>query len=44
MAPVLGRVALEAPRAQFGSAEELISFMEHVAHPDGLPGLQEPVQ
>jgi simple sugar transport system ATP-binding protein len=39
-----GRVALEASRAQFGSAEDLIGFMEHVAHPDGLPGLKEPVQ
>ena len=39
-----GRVALEAPRTQFGAAEELIGFMEHVAHPDGLPGLKEPVQ
>jgi simple sugar transport system ATP-binding protein len=38
-----GRVALEAPRARFASAEELIDFMEHIAHPDGLPELKEPV-
>lgn len=37
-----GRVALEAPRERFTSAEELIGYMEHVAHPDSLPGLREP--
>jgi simple sugar transport system ATP-binding protein len=37
-----GRVALEAPRERFASAEELIGYMERLAHPDGLPGLKEP--
>src|SRR5687767_5218411 len=39
-----GKVALEAPRDRFASAEELIGFMEHLAHPDGLPGLKETAQ
>ena len=30
-----GRVALEATKAEAGSAERLIAFMEHVAHPTG---------
>ena len=30
-----GRVALETTKAEIGSAEELINFMEDVAHPDG---------
>ena len=33
-----GTVALEAPRDKFASAEDLISFMEQLAHPGGLPG------
>ena len=37
-----GRVALEAPKSRFATAEELIGYMEHLAHPDGLPGLKEP--
>ena len=39
-----GRVALEAPKDRFASAEELIGYMEHLAHPDGLPGLREAAQ
>ena len=39
-----GRVALEAPHAKFATAEELIGFMERVAHPQGPPDLHEPVQ
>jgi simple sugar transport system ATP-binding protein len=31
-----GRVALETTKAEVGSAEKLIAFMEHVAHPDGV--------
>jgi simple sugar transport system ATP-binding protein len=30
-----GRVALEAGKADVGSAERLIAFMEHIAHPAG---------
>jgi simple sugar transport system ATP-binding protein len=30
-----GRVALEAGKAEIGSAERLIAFMEHIAHPAG---------
>jgi simple sugar transport system ATP-binding protein len=30
-----GRVALEASKAEVGSAERLISFMEYIAHPAG---------
>lgn len=30
-----GRVALEADKAEVGSAERLIAFMEHIAHPAG---------
>ncbi len=36
-----GKVALTADRSQVKSAEELINFMEDVAHPGGLPGLHE---
>lgn len=36
-----GKVALTTDRSQVKSAEELINFMEDVAHPGGLPGLQE---
>ena len=39
-----GRVALEAPKDRFASAEELINYMERLAHPDGLPGLRETAQ
>ena len=35
-----GRVALETPKAEFASAEKLIGFMEHLAHPDGLSALR----
>ena len=31
-----GRVALEATKAEVGSAEKQIKFMEHVAHPTGV--------
>jgi simple sugar transport system ATP-binding protein len=34
-----GRVALEATKAEIGSAERLIAFMEHVAHPTGAAPL-----
>jgi simple sugar transport system ATP-binding protein len=30
-----GRVALEATKEQVGTAERLIAFMEHIAHPSG---------
>ncbi len=30
-----GRVALETTKAETGSAEKLVSFMERIAHPDG---------
>jgi simple sugar transport system ATP-binding protein len=36
-----GKVALTADRSQVKSAEDLINFMEDVAHPGGLPGLHE---
>ena len=36
-----GTVALEAPRDKFASAEDLIGFMEQLAHPGGLPNLKE---
>jgi simple sugar transport system ATP-binding protein len=39
-----GRVALESPKDRFASAEELINYMEQLAHPDGLPGLRETAQ
>ena len=35
-----GVVALEADRSRFHSAEQLINFMEEVAHPGGAPGLR----
>ncbi|TPL95585.1 ATP-binding cassette domain-containing protein [Mesorhizobium sp. B2-3-12] len=38
-----GKVALAADRSQVKSAEDLINFMEDVAHPGGLPGLHEAV-
>jgi simple sugar transport system ATP-binding protein len=31
-----GRVALSATKAEMDSAEKLIDFMEHVAHPQGV--------
>src|SRR5271156_405107 len=31
-----GRVALQATKAQVGTAERLIAFMEKLAHPDGI--------
>jgi simple sugar transport system ATP-binding protein len=34
-----GKVALTADRTEVKSAEDLINFMEDVAHPGGLPGL-----
>ena len=34
-----GKVALAADRSEVKSAEDLINFMEDVAHPGGLPGL-----
>ncbi len=36
-----GKVALTADRTEVKWAEELINFMEDVAHPGGLPGLHE---
>jgi simple sugar transport system ATP-binding protein len=36
-----GKVALTTDRSQVKSAEELINFMEDVAHPGGLAGLHE---
>ena len=36
-----GRVALEITKAEVGSAERLIGFMEHVAHPTGANPLAE---
>jgi simple sugar transport system ATP-binding protein len=36
-----GKVALAADRSEVKSAEQLISFMEDVAHPGGLPGLRD---
>ncbi|GLS41422.1 sugar ABC transporter ATPase [Mesorhizobium tianshanense] len=36
-----GKVALTADRSQVKSAEDLINFMEDVAHPGGLPGLHD---
>ncbi|MBW8907445.1 MAG: sugar ABC transporter ATP-binding protein, partial [Mesorhizobium sp.] len=36
-----GKVALTTDRSQMKSAEELINFMEDVAHPGGLAGLHE---
>ncbi|TJW83392.1 MAG: sugar ABC transporter ATP-binding protein, partial [Mesorhizobium sp.] len=36
-----GKVALAADRSEVKSAEDLINFMEDVAHPGGLPGLHE---
>ncbi|MCA0046669.1 ATP-binding cassette domain-containing protein [Mesorhizobium sp. B283B1A] len=36
-----GKVALTTDRSQVKSAEELINFMEDVAHPGGLPGLHD---
>ncbi|TIL81017.1 MAG: sugar ABC transporter ATP-binding protein, partial [Mesorhizobium sp.] len=36
-----GKVALTADRRQVKSAEDLINFMEDVAHPGGLPGLHD---
>ncbi|MGX8013202.1 ATP-binding cassette domain-containing protein [Mesorhizobium sp. ORM8.1] len=36
-----GKVALTTDRGQVKSAEELINFMEDVAHPGGLPGLHD---
>ena len=34
-----GRVALQATKAEVGSAERLIAFMEHIAHPQGIAGV-----
>jgi len=34
-----GRVVLQATKQEVGSAERLIEFMEHVAHPDNAPQL-----
>ena len=31
-----GRVALSVTKAEVGSAEKLIEFMEHIAHPQGI--------
>ena len=36
-----GKVALTADRGQIKSAEDLINFMEDVAHPGGLAGLHD---
>ncbi|RWK55200.1 MAG: sugar ABC transporter ATP-binding protein [Mesorhizobium sp.] len=36
-----GKVALTADRRQVKSAEDLINFMEDIAHPGGLPGLHD---
>ena len=36
-----GKVALTADRTEVKSAEELINFMEDVAHPGGLAGLHD---
>ncbi|MER9615818.1 ATP-binding cassette domain-containing protein [Mesorhizobium sp. M0207] len=36
-----GKVALSADRSEVKSAEDLINFMEDVAHPSGLPGLHD---
>ncbi|TIN27185.1 MAG: sugar ABC transporter ATP-binding protein [Mesorhizobium sp.] len=36
-----GKVALTTDRSQVKSAEELINFMEEVAHPGGLAGLHD---
>ena len=35
-----GAVALETTKSEVKSAEELINFMEDVAHPNGVPGRQ----
>jgi simple sugar transport system ATP-binding protein len=31
-----GRVSLEANKAEIGSAEKLVAYMEHIAHPHGV--------
>ena len=31
-----GRLALQATKAEVGTAERLIAFMEKLAHPDGI--------
>src|SRR5260370_41461711 len=31
-----GRVALETSKREIGSAQALIDFMEHIAHPQGI--------
>jgi simple sugar transport system ATP-binding protein len=36
-----GKVALTAEKRDIKSAEQLINFMESVAHPGGLPGLED---
>lgn len=36
-----GTIALEATKEQVGSAEKLIAFMEHVAHPSGPNPLEQ---
>ena len=36
-----GKVALAADRREVKSADQLIGFMEDVAHPGGLPGLRD---
>ncbi|MBZ9986183.1 ATP-binding cassette domain-containing protein [Mesorhizobium sp. BH1-1-5] len=36
-----GKVALTTDRSEVKSADDLINFMEDVAHPGGLPGLHE---
>jgi len=37
-----GRVALEKTKAEVGSAQALIDFMEHVAHPQGMAAFDQP--
>ena len=39
-----GRVALEATKAEVGTADRLIAFMEHVAHPVGPNPLGPPTE
>jgi simple sugar transport system ATP-binding protein len=31
-----GRVSLETTKAEIGSAEKLVAYMEHIAHPQGV--------
>jgi simple sugar transport system ATP-binding protein len=39
-----GRVALSVTKAEIGSAEKLINFMEHVAHPQGVASFDPSVE